>query len=237
MGIVIGITGLAGAGKDTYASALDAALRRRGVFSSVAGFADPLRSISNLVGLDPYTRATKEVKQRIPLTGAVRFPPALCAAIRRCLPDMAAQDRAALGSYTLEACKRFIEMDGDLYISPREFMQLLGTEAGQRVRPTLWVDYQHDAWQARKGVVLVSDFRFYHELPPLVAVVNVARPGTARVNDHRSEDLPDLLTRVLVPAIGGKPVTYVLNDQEISYLLETAELHAAMLIHTYKDSI
>lgn len=236
MATVIGITGLAGAGKDTYAEALRDSLEARGVQCRVAGFADPLRLISRGVGLNPFDRATKETKQLIPVEGRNGLPFRLQAELSRYLPLMDAADMAALGSFTLLACHKFIALGG-LHISPREFMQVLGTEGGQRVRPTLWVDYQRDAWKQLAGIVLVPDFRFYHELPPLSAVFNVVRPGVGRVNAHVSEDLPDLLTRVVVPVIEGKPVTYVLNDRDQPHLQQTAALHAAMLLNDYKDSI
>ncbi|CAB3697808.1 hypothetical protein LMG3458_02483 [Achromobacter deleyi] len=237
MAIVIGITGLAGSGKDSYASALKQAFRDVGVECVIAGFADPLRRISADVGLDPYTRSSKELPRMFEMGGLGGFKWELHRAIQRVLGDLPQSDRDSLYVNTLRACASHVGREGRIAISPREFMQIIGTEGGQSVRKTLWVDYQRGAWAALPGFVIVPDFRFYHELAPLAEVLNINRPGIDRVNGHASEDLPDLLTRAVVPVIGGKPVTYVLNDRDISYIQETAKLHAAMLIHNHKDSI
>ncbi|KAG0163903.1 hypothetical protein DFQ30_010805, partial [Apophysomyces sp. BC1015] len=98
------------------------------------------------------------------------------------------EDRAALYAYTVEALEKFM-YEGVIEVSPREFMQVFGTEGGQRLRKTLWVDIASPLWNALPGIVLVPDTRFVHELAVLDDLILVMRPGTFPVNGHISEQL------------------------------------------------
>ncbi len=213
MAKIIGLTGLAGVGKDTFARAMQRRFTSLGHKARLAGFADPIRNISLSVGLNPYKREEKETRRL--LVWSV-FIDTLFDAIEDIIGKrMSDNDRALLWTYTVEAVEpRMFDDAGTSYISisPREFMQILGTEGGQRVRKTLWVDIAVADWRSAPGAVLVTDFRFAHEAQSLDYCVCINRPGTERVNGHVSEDMADTLTRRIVPDYLSKvAVSFVQN--------------------------
>ncbi|WP_429498845.1 adenylyl-sulfate kinase [Robbsia andropogonis] len=231
MAKIIGITGLAGAGKDSFARELQLALVASGKEARIDSFADPIRRISQLMGLEPYGRDAKE--RRITLT-ADAFRDRLYAAIEVVLHDrLEGHKRAELYAYTVEACEKF-EYGGnpkarppthgrEMDISPREFMQILGTEGGQRVSKTLWVNMASMLWRAFPGFVLVTDVRFTHEAAMADCLFVVVRPGVVRVNGHKSEELADKLTQGLRPAfIKRETLFYVDNDRSLEALANKA---------------
>jgi len=192
---IIGFIGLAGAGKDTAAAAMLDEFRDQGREACIDSFADPIRKISHLVGLDPYDRQCKEVQSTFTLDG-------FCDAFQHGIDEvlgsrLSEHERAELYAFTMEALTRFtFEGFGgtDICLSPREFMQVLGTEGGQRVRPNLWVDLAVARWSDAPGTVLVPDCRFERERETLDALVLVTRPGILPVNNHASEQLAARLT-------------------------------------------
>ena len=205
MARIIGLNGLAGAGKDTAARAMQRGIVGIGKECRIEGFADPLRKISKLVGLDPYDRERKE--KRI-----VMFLDDFCDSFQHATDEvlghrLSDEDRAALYAYTVEALDKFTYWDvfnGQdrqyIELSPREFMQTLGTGGGQRVRQTLWVELASSLWNSLPGVVLVPDARHVHELAVLDDLILVVRPGTIPVSDHPSEHLALKLMSGVDPA-------------------------------------
>lgn len=233
MAKIIGITGLAGVGKDTFARAMQRRFTAIGKNARLAGFADSIRDISLSVGLNPYKREEKETRKL--LVWSV-FIDALFDAIEDTLGTlMDDNDRALLWTYTVEAIEpRMFDDAGTSYISisPREFMQILGTEGGQRVRKTLWVDVAMRAWKDATEAgraVIVTDFRFAHEAASLDYCICINRPGTERVNGHVSEDMADTLTRRIVPDYLNKvAVSFVQNTGT----QEELEVQAAQFANT-----
>ncbi len=216
MARIIGLTGLAGVGKDTFARAMQRRFTALGCKARLAGFADTIRDISLSVGLNPHKREEKETRRL--LVWSV-FIDALFDAIEDMIGKrMHDNDRALLWTYTVEALEpRMFDDAGTSYISisPREFMQILGTEGGQRVRKTLWVDVALAAWKDATEAgraILVTDFRFAHEAAVLDYCVCINRPGTPRVNGHVSEDMAATLTQRIVPDYLNKvAVSFVQN--------------------------
>jgi len=196
MARIIGFIGLAGSGKDTAAKAMLQEFQRQGHEACISGFADPIRYISRLICLDPYDRAYKECRHRMHLD---RFCDAFQYAIDHVLRfRLSEHERAELYAFTVEALTPFIretQWGTVIDISPREFMQVLGTEGGQRVRPSLWVDLATSQWLEMPGTVLVPDVRFKHEMDVLDTLVIVSRVGIALPTDsHVSERLALRLT-------------------------------------------
>jgi len=226
MGRIIGITGLAGAGKDSFAGFLEYALAGRGWEVRTGSFAEPIRQISAHMGLEPYDRAQKEQPVWI---DADDFRDKLYEGIESVLAErMEPNDRAHLYCYTVEVCDKFTRCTskpgGTLYISPRQFMQVLGTEGGQRVRKTLWVDMARQLWQVFPGYVLVTDMRFEHEAKIADLIFNVNRPGVVPVNDHPSEKLAAMLNQGRRPAfIPLDKLNHVENFRDLAYLQEVAQ--------------
>ncbi|WP_397473762.1 hypothetical protein [Pusillimonas sp.] len=186
------------------------------------------------MGLDPFTRATKEVKVTISLDV---FCDSLQAAIDYNLSGrMNWSERQQLFVLTIDNVRKFVSppvgtsLTEYINISPREFMQILGTEGGQAIRKTLWVDLQHGYWRSLDGIVLVTDFRFDHEVPALDQIVVVTRPGITRVNNHKSEDLPEELTILPTDKYEGRPVAYVHNRGSMEHLESLAVSLASNLV-------
>lgn len=218
MARIIGIAGLAGAGKDTAAQAMQRMLVADGKEVRIGSFADPIREISRYIGLHPYDRGLKEVRRTFDQSD---FNAALQAGIDVVLGErLPEKERADLYSYTVEALEKFCyrqccglgervdcysppecccNPDEYIGLSPREFMQVLGTEGGQNVRKTLWVELARSLWDCLPGYVLVPDCRFAHELDVLDRLVLVIRPGTMPVNQHASERLAYDLTQGIIP--------------------------------------
>ncbi|CDK30096.1 hypothetical protein AMP1_24 [Burkholderia phage AMP1] len=186
MARIIGLTGLAGAGKDTAAQAMQREITGAGTECRIGSFADPIRQISKLIGLEPYDRALKEKRRCMSVDDFCdSFQHAIDKVLGHRLSD---EDRAALYCYTVEALDKF-KYDDVIELSPREFMQVFGTEGGQSVSQSLWVDLATSLWHALPGVVLVPDTRFAHELMVLDDLILVVRPGTIPPNGHVSERL------------------------------------------------
>lgn len=227
MGKIIGITGLAGAGKDSFASQLQRALTIGGFEARIDSFADPIRKISQQIGLDPYDRESKERKVSVFVED---FCDALYDSIESVLMErLEDDDRAMLYAYTVEACEKFY-VAGDYSISPREFMQVLGTEGGQRVRQSLWVDSALARWRSMPGYTLVPDCRFEHEIRHINHLFVVVRPGVVRVNDHHSEDLPERLTNGMRPAfVQLNKLHFIENNGGLSDLVTLGSKAAALI--------
>ncbi|AQT27787.1 adenylyl-sulfate kinase [Ralstonia phage RS-PI-1] len=198
MARIIGLTGLAGAGKDTAARAMQLEITSMGTECRIGSFADPIRQISQLIGLEPYDRERKE--KRICMN-ADDFCDSLQHAIDKVLGHrLSDEDQAALYSYTVEALEERFMYESVIELSPREFMQVFGTEGGQSVRKTLWVELASSLWNSLPGVVLVPDTRFAHELGVLDDLILVIRPGTIPPNGHVSEQLALRLMEGVNPA-------------------------------------
>ncbi|MHA6903317.1 hypothetical protein ACJBUE_20880 (plasmid) [Ralstonia syzygii subsp. celebesensis] len=228
MAKIIGLTGLAGVGKDTFARAMQRRFITLGRKARLGGFADTIREISLQVRLNPYKRETKEVRRL--MVWSV-FIDALFDAIENTLGNLVDDnDRAMLWTYTVEALEpRMFDDAGTSYISisPREFMQILGTEGGQRVRKTLWVDIALAEWRAAPGAVIVTDFRFAHEAKVLDYAICINRPDVRRVNGHASEDMADMLTRRIVPDYLNKVAVSFVQNTGTQEELETQAAQCA----------
>lgn len=181
---LIGITGLAGAGKDTFARYLQTELLNRGVQSRIDSFAAPIRALSERVCLDPRNRETKETPQ---VKTWSYFTDDLGHAMQEVLTGCKAAFVQAMVDATIAAIAP-LKQGEHLTISPRQFLQLVGTEAGRRLGPDLWVDLLRGRNEGYDGMVLIPDCRFENEVLPCAAILNVIRPGLIAMN-HASERL------------------------------------------------
>ncbi|AKM29413.1 hypothetical protein AB870_03575 [Pandoraea faecigallinarum] len=228
MAKIIGLTGLAGVGKDTFARALQRSYLNAGTTARIGGFADFIRHIATGCGFDVHDRAKKE--KRVLFNWSVlsdRLFNAIESYLQGRLTD---NDRALLWTYTIEALEpRMFDDAGRsaISISPREFMQILGTEGGQRVRKTLWVELAVDQWRSLPGIVIVTDFRFEHEAAVLDRCICVTRKDVVRVNEHVSENLAEQLTNYTRPAsLSHLLVELVANNGTIADLERQADSFA-----------
>jgi len=189
MTIVVGFTGYAGAGKDTFADSVKAELVRKGLKVKSLDYATPIREIAAALGLKPYDRELKEVAATIRFE---HFELALADAVAEQLEgSLGADDLADLFAYTATALRSGGYVDGQtLTISPRRFCQLLGTEGGRKVRDTLWIDVYRArcaAYGDTLDVVFCPAVRFPNECYPLDVLIGVNRPDVVPVEAHESE--------------------------------------------------
>lgn len=228
---VIALVGFAGVGKDTAAGAMASALQDKGSEARIDSFAAPIREISQAMGLEPFDRTKKEAVRTILWD---EFDASLFDAIEEVLgKSLSDNDRALLYTFTNEALQpkkyqapHFGTTENFIDISPREFMQVLGTEGGQAVRPQLWVELL--AARTAEGYTIVPDCRFEHELEVVDFVVHVVRPGFSRINDHKSEDLAEAFFKGDAPPVGVY-ITLV-NDGDTHDLRFTASSVALTLL-------
>ncbi|APU00311.1 hypothetical protein HOR55_gp24 [Ralstonia phage RS-PII-1] len=231
--IIIGLAGLAGAGKDTFALAAQREFIRQGLSCVLLGFADPLRKIAKAVRLDPFDRDKKEKEVWI---NADHFYEDLFDGIEEALADVLKEEqRAGLYAAMSEAMADYYNYGVDgrtgyIVISPRRFMQHLGT-AGQRVKRTIWVDVFNARRRLLKAdVVIVPDFRFEHEADSLNYCVVVTRPGVKPVSAHVSEDFAAVLSSHVVPdSMRHVAITHALNDRTRDDLEANAEQYAQLI--------
>lgn len=225
MAKVIGILGVAGAGKSTAADMLVGILKDMGHEVIEASFAEPIRTISQLTGLEPYDRHEKERLRAMDYeTFSARFFDAIEDVLRDRLDD---NTRALLYSFTMDALQKYrtstvydgVEVE-QINLSPRIFMQVLGTEGGQSVCKTLWVDLAAADWAHRPGFVLCSDVRFNHEFPVCDHAFLLVRNQADMVAEHKSEKLAQLLTlRAKKPPIMSEVVVYTDSNPRFNKLV------------------
>ena len=150
----VGILGLAGSGKDTFAKMLQEELATLGHCFALESYAKPLKVLTSIIfdlTLDELEdRELKETPKEID-------------------PDYAVQAVFNLLNKTLQFTPEELETASEKYfevlgnktnLSPREFQQLFGTDVVRATKSTAWVDYL----QAKEGNLIVTDVRFENEL-------------------------------------------------------------------------
>lgn len=150
----VGVLGLAGSGKDTFAKMLQEELINLGHQFSLESYAKPLKVLTSTI----FDLTLDELEDR----GLKETP-------KEIDPDYAVQAVFNLVNKTLQftpdeletASEKYFEVLGNkTYLSPREFQQLFGTDVVRATKSTAWVDYL----QAKKGNLIVTDVRFKNEV-------------------------------------------------------------------------
>ena len=168
----IGITGLAGAGKDTAAEILS---ELSGI--KVARYAAPLKQAALFVfGSTFDNRDTKDV--RVPFYGTALEDRAIEAANE--LQHILFGDWSERDDFA-ERYMQIVHPQEE--ISPREFQQLVGTECARAVSSTVFQDYL----TRTQSYAIIPDVRFEEETDVLDWLIIIDR-DVPRLN-HPSEDL------------------------------------------------
>ena len=167
----IGITGLAGAGKDTAAEILS---ELSGI--KIARYAAPLKQAALFVfGSTFDNRDTKEV--RVPFYGTALEDRAIEAAIE--LQHILFRTERERDEFT----ERFMQIvHPQEELSPREFQQLVGTECARAVSSTVFQEYL----TRTHSHAIIPDVRFEEEADVLDWLIVIDR-DVPRLN-HPSED-------------------------------------------------
>lgn len=225
MPYIVGITGRAGSGKDTLAAALERQLSLLGYSSSRFSYAAPIRCIARDAGLEPHIREKKEVEKVLWFED---FKGRLLQDIDFELLGVNSNDRAELFSFFVEALEESgaLQSSGEedtLRISPRVFMQMLGT-AGRKVHRHFWIALIKKIIDSTKAdVAIISDVRFPEEA--LITDIMLGRVGEGSiVSEHKSESHVDSLLKGCATA-----VPYLMD---LEYLeTNAASLAAAIAAH------
>lgn len=211
---IIGITGHAGAGKDTAGEQIINAIRDSGMKVVQDSFAAPIRDAAEGIGLNPFDRIDKE---RTVSLGFEDFDGVLFDSFDYAMRGVKQDDRATLYAIFIGVLERDGYLSGDhsiLTISPRKFCQLLGTEGGRAVSDTLWIDALKARAAKTPARILITDVRFRNEATACDVVVGVRRQGLVVDLSHPSE--------ASVPALVDAS-TYVLdNNRSLGYFQDCA---------------
>lgn len=177
--LVIGITGAAGAGKDTVA----AILKRHAAFRALA-FADALRTeVCAAYGIEPIYLTRRVFKDS----------PQAYLALGRCADTGFVQTVLQLHGVAKREAADFLKQEQ----SPRQIMQWWGTEYRRnQAGPSYWLDQVRDTitvvnqvHEARNFVV--TDVRFANEANFIRGlgggIWQVARPGAQATGQHASD--------------------------------------------------
>ena len=122
-----------------------------------------------------------------------------------------AQDKATKTQYTagqfinlIGSRFPFKQMNGSENLTYRQMMQLVGTEVGRGISPTIWVDrtverVYHIIKRWSPVVIFVSDIRFENELRTIQSmsgsVIGLTRQRTSAGKTHKSEGVGKLLDK------------------------------------------
>ena len=181
MTIKIGILGLAGSGKDTFASMLQEELSKLGHNFKIDRYARPIKELtSRIFGLtldEIEHRVTKELPTRINLTVLHNECNVMLQHILKFNPREVEQAQDLLYKY----------FAGCTELSPRQFQQHFGTDVVRAVRPNAWVDIL----QERDENLIVPDVRFENELCDvnflIMGATGIQRP--THPSEHYAWDL------------------------------------------------
>lgn len=189
----IGILGVAGAGKDTFAELF---LKHRPEFQLMR-FAQPLKKAAEHVfGVDFDDRAVKEV----PVEVTRELYDRMVEGAMLCCSDLGftEQEENEASLYFFEVFQHmdpFVQDEDEMaHISPRLYQQLLGTEVIRKARDSAFVDRVRN----QRGDGVIADCRFGNELPAADALVLVVRPSVfpdtrpEHKSEHLAWDLTDL---------------------------------------------
>jgi len=187
--MLISVSGPIGAGKTTVAFALDEALAEEGFQTEVIGLADPIKAFCQKVGVDPYSRATKETTQLnivYKLAYASAFSgvfwalnPAVVGAAFNLLWERIDESRSERNEYG----------DTCLLFSPRQLQQWVG-DAVRAVDENFFVRYvKFVASKTPEVVFILHDVRYLNEMNAADYKVYVERANNPHmvVTTHSSE--------------------------------------------------
>ena len=226
MGQIIAVAGLAGAGKDTFASCLQNIMSDDLHVATRFAFADPLKEIVNTYfGWDD--RHSHGCLKEIILCASVPFCKTgkLSQIILHNTPRSIVSEADAVAmerKFNVVMREKCSEMSMMMYtsqrqthyvLSPREAYQWFGTEVAQAVNKTIWTEIALDIAKSC-DYLIIPDLRFKHEHEAVLAaggkVVFIDRD--VKQMGHSSEAYAE--------TIKNHPETFVVdNNQHSHYLL------------------
>jgi hypothetical protein len=215
MGIKVGILGLAGAGKDTFATLLQQYLTD----FTIDRYAAPLKELTAKV----YGCTLEELEDRVFKERPQQVNrDDMLHSVYHCLDRVLLFTDAELD----KASELYFEHLGSASaISPREFQQRVGTDVVRAVKPAAWVDYL----QNKDANLIVADVRFENELCDynILVMRAVGVPKPTHTSEHLAWDLEYDVGLDLPPCMS-------LLDNDVDTTLEDLERAAKQHAHSIR---
>lgn len=196
----IGILGLAGSGKDTFATMLQKHLSG----FTIDRYAAPIKTLTaHLFDCTLEELEDRDFKEKPKQVSRDK----MIIEVYFCLDRTLGFDEEELD----KASELFFEhFSSARAISPREFMQVFGTDVVRAVKPTAWVDHL----QGKQGNLIVPDVRFDNELCDYNILIT--REYETPRPSHPSEQYAWDLWHNPVPKYEGHVQGYVNNEVGIT---------------------
>lgn len=209
MAYIIGITGCAGSGKDTFATYLADELEGWAAVY-VRSLAGPIRDVAIDLGFSDW----RPVKESVTTREYGDVAEEVQEAINYALFGVSEEDRAHLYSYLIEAIGEEAEHTNRITASYRVLVQAIG-EAGRKVRETFWTDL-HKKRSGSADFVIIPDVRYLDEAMLCDTLVCVSRPGYFPLNDHGSESNYETLRELSTHRIANSRTLSDLQDDAVA---------------------
>lgn len=184
MTLKVGILGLAGAGKDTFASMLQEELSKLGHDFKIDRYARPIKELTadifNLTLDELEDRVLKEAPRAVSTTHLLRT----CSTFLLWL----FQDNHEDYTVAMELLQAYFTSNShNTLTTVRLFQQYFGTDVVRAVRPNAWVDIL----QERDENLIVPDVRFENELcdANLLIIRQHDLPRPVHTSEHYAWDL------------------------------------------------
>lgn len=204
---IVGITGLAGSGKDTLAKRLKNHFdKTQGVNCHILHFADRLKDLcADLVGWDMVLDSQRNESlytdifgSGVNSSGVMKYQRKhLKASFERNLGDICSEHELyrMLEQFYKIIIKPYSKgnKDGRVFITPRKLWQLVGTEVCRSVRDSVWIDaFKADSnkLMGKCTYLFVPDVRFDNEAAICDIVLGIEREDKTKLRDagtHVSE--------------------------------------------------
>lgn len=157
MTLTVGILGLAGSGKDTFASMLQEELSKLGQDFKIDRYARPIKELTaDIFCLSVDAIEIREIKEQPRYVTTDKL-------LRKChvmLQDTLGFNTEEYTTAMTVVQESWVNVGHFTWLSPREFLQVFGTDVVRAVRPNAWVDIL----QERDENLIVPDVRFENEL-------------------------------------------------------------------------
>lgn len=221
----IGITGLIGSGKDTFAAALQRRMLAHGMPAQIDDFAKPLREVLHAL----HFSTERDKKEKVVWFDASRLEDKLYDALATSsfFGELSNDHLAEINARVLATLEEHYRDGSDYAASPRQMFRIVGKAAVDTDRH---IFVRRVTTRYYPNHLIVSDVRFDNEAQIFDVMVNVVRPGiepTGTTPEQFATRLlggGDLRHLALAP-----PIHTVVNAHDLAFLEDQADAFARHL--------